>query len=50
MLKQMVQQLFRMGRTKLELDVETENKAALEIYKRAGFAVNGGYEFYMITL
>ena len=50
MLKQMVQQLFRMGRTKVELDVETENKAALEIYKRAGFAENGGYEFYMIEL
>lgn len=50
MLKQMVQQLFRMGRTKLELDVETENKAALEIYKRAGFAENGGYEFYMLGL
>ena len=50
MLKQMVQQLFRMGRTKLELDVETENKAALEIYKRAGFAENGGYEFYLLEL
>lgn len=50
MLKQMVQQLFRMGRTKVELDVETENKAALDIYKRAGFAENGGYEFYMIEL
>lgn len=50
MLKQMVQQLFRMGRTKLELDVETENKAALEIYKRAGFAENGGYEFYLFEL
>lgn len=50
MLKQMVQQLFRMGRTKVELDVETENKAALEIYKRAGFAENDGYEFYMIEL
>ncbi|WP_114570089.1 GNAT family N-acetyltransferase [Exiguobacterium flavidum] len=50
MLKLMVQALFRTGRTQIELDVETDNDLALELYKDAGFAVERGYHFYILEI
>lgn len=50
MLKLMVQALFRTGRTQLELDVETDNARALDLYKDAGFVVGRGYQFHVLEL
>ena len=50
MLKLMVQALFRTGRTQLELDVETDNARALDLYKEAGFVVGRGYQFHVLEL
>ncbi|ASI36280.1 MULTISPECIES: GNAT family N-acetyltransferase [Exiguobacterium] len=50
MLKLMVQAMFRTGRTQLELDVETDNARALDLYKDAGFVVGRGYQFHVLEL
>lgn len=50
MLKLMVQAMFRTGRTQLELDVETDNARALDLYKEAGFVVGRGYQFHVLGL
>lgn len=50
MLKLMVQALFRTGRTQLELDVETDNDRALDLYKEAGFVVHRGYQFHVLAV
>jgi ribosomal protein S18 acetylase RimI-like enzyme len=49
-LKETVDQLIHGGHTKIALEVECKNKSALILYKRCGFEVEAGYEYYRLPI
>jgi ribosomal protein S18 acetylase RimI-like enzyme len=49
-LKETVESLSNEGHSKISLEVECKNKNALILYKRCGFEVEAGYEYYRLSI